>query len=69
MDTKKKNLIPPDVMADLEHAAQCAATGQLPAPEFVRRIADEADKIREEVEQKYGILDIGVPAIRELRDA
>jgi hypothetical protein len=26
------------------------------------------DRIREEIFQKHGILDIGVPAIRELRD-
>ena len=56
-------------MADLEKAAHFAATGQRPSPEFVRRIAEEAEKIHEEVKRKHGILDIGVPAIRELRDA
>jgi hypothetical protein len=69
MATKTKDSIPLDVMADLEKAAHYAATGQHPSPEFVRRIAEEAEKIREEVKRKHGILDIGVPAIRELRDA
>jgi hypothetical protein len=69
MATQTKDLIPLDVMADLEEAARCAASGEPADPEFVRRIAEEARKIREEVKQKHGILDIGVPAIRELRDA
>jgi hypothetical protein len=69
MATQTKDLIPLDVMADLEKAARYAASGQPADSEFVRRIAEEARKIREEVKQKHGILDIGVPAIRELRDA
>jgi hypothetical protein len=69
MATKTKDVIPLDVMADLEKAAHYAATGQPPPPEFARRIAEAAEKIREEVKRKHGILDIGVPVIRELRDA
>jgi hypothetical protein len=69
MSPEKKESIPADVLADLEKAAYCASTGRLPPADFVRRIAEEADKIREEVKRKHGILDIGVPAIRELRDA
>lgn len=61
--------IPADIMADLERAAFCAAAGQKPDPEFVRRIAAEAAHIRAAVKRKHGILDIGVPAIRELRDS
>jgi hypothetical protein len=59
--------IPADVMAELEYAAQLAASGRKD-PAFARRIAEEAARIREEVRRKYGLLDIGVPAIRELRD-
>ena len=69
MATETKDLIPADVMADLEKAARWAAAGQSPDPEFARRIAEEADKVRAEVRRKHGILEIGVPAIRELRDA
>jgi len=69
MASQTKDLIPADVLADLEQAAYCAATGRPPPPDFVRRIAEEAEKIREEVKQKHGVMDIGVPAIRELRDA
>jgi hypothetical protein len=68
MPTPAQALIPSDVMADLEKAAECAASGQRPDPEFAHRIAAQAEKIREEVKRKHGILDIGTPAIRELRD-
>lgn len=37
-------------------------------PEFVRRVQAEAKKVREEIFEKHGLLDVGVPAIRELRD-
>jgi hypothetical protein len=69
MATPIENLIPRDVMDDLEKAARCASTGQPADPEFVHRIAEEARKIREDVKKTHGILDNGVPAIRELRDA
>jgi hypothetical protein len=59
--------IPADVIADLEYAAQLAASGRKD-PAFAERIAEEATRIRAEVRRKYGLLDIGVPAIRELRD-
>ena len=57
----------PDVMADLEYAAELAATGRKD-PEFARRIREEARKVREEILRRNGVLDIGVSAIRELRD-
>lgn len=67
--TPTQELIPADVMADLEKAALSAANGSPPTPEFARRIAAEAARIRAQVQRTHGILDIGVPAIRELRDA
>ncbi len=33
----------------------------------MRRACERMDRIREEIRAKHGILDIGVPAIRELR--
>jgi len=60
--------IPPEVMADLEYAAELAASGRRD-PEFARRIGEEAKRVREQVLQRNGVLDIGVSAIRELRDA
>ena len=37
------------------------------SPEVTHRVHDEAQKISERLRDQYGILDIGVPAIRELR--
>ena len=37
-------------------------------PKIARRIHARAKRIRDEVFQKHGLLDIGVPAIREFRD-
>jgi hypothetical protein len=66
--TKAKEAgIPPNVMAELEYAAQLAASGRKD-PAFAGRIAEEAARIREEVKRECGLLDIGVSAIRELRD-
>lgn len=59
--------IPPDVMADAQVVADCVAAGR-PIPDEVKhRVRAESDCIRAEVLRKHGVLDIGVPAIRELR--
>ena len=59
--------IPPEFLAELQDTAERAAKGLITSVE-----RDEAcknmDRIREEIRKKHGILDIGVPAIRELRD-
>ncbi len=68
MITIESNLIPPDVLADMERAMQLALSSTHD-PEFERRIQDHAEQIRQEVRRKHGLLDIGVPAIRELRDS
>ena len=36
-------------------------------PEAMRRAAERMDRMREETYREHGLLDIGVPAIRELR--
>jgi hypothetical protein len=59
--------IPADVMAELEYAAQLTASGRKD-PAFARKVAEEAARIREKVKRKYGLLDIGVLPICELRD-
>jgi len=61
--------LPPDLQADTEALLAHLTTGQPLDPEVARRIRERGDRIREEVFQKYGLLNIGVPAIRELRDS
>ena len=54
-------------LADLQRAIELLMTGQRD-PEFERRIHAEAEKITQEVREKHGVLDIGVPSIRALRN-
>ncbi|HVA49556.1 MAG TPA: hypothetical protein VNH11_24530 [Pirellulales bacterium] len=60
--------IPAEIMAELQEAADRAAKG-IRDPEAMRRARERIDRIREEIFAKHGILDIGLPAIRELRDS
>ena len=46
-----------------------AALSHVRDPEVMRQACERMDRRREEIRQKHGVLDIGVPAIRELRDA
>jgi hypothetical protein len=64
----KRTEIPPELMAELEDAIRCAASG-VRDPEVMRKAAESMDRLREDVRRKHGVLDIGVPALRELRDA
>jgi hypothetical protein len=66
-DEETETTIPPEVMADLEYAVQLVLTGKKD-PEFSARVRAESEKIREEIFREHGLLDIGVPAIRALRD-
>jgi hypothetical protein len=60
--------LPPDVQADLDAISAAISAGQRPDPEVARRVRERADRNRDEVFRKHGLLDIGVPAIRALRD-
>ena len=60
--------IPPDVLAELQDAAERAAKGTRDA-ESMRKASERMDRIREENRQKFGEADIGVEIIRSLRGA
>jgi hypothetical protein len=65
--TESRPMIPADALADLERAVEIVMTGQRD-PEFEQRIHAQAEKISQQVLEKHGVLDIGVPIIRALRD-
>jgi hypothetical protein len=65
--TEPDSVIPPQVMAELQAAADRAAKG-IRDPEAMLQACERMDRLREEIRRQHGILDIGVPAIRELRD-
>ena len=59
--------LPPDVQADIQAVADSLRTGQPLDPALVQRVRERSEKITERIYREYGLLDIGVPAIRELR--
>ncbi len=65
--TETNSLIPPQIMAELQAAADRAAKG-ISDVEARSKACERMDHLREEIRRTHGILDIGVPAIRELRD-
>jgi hypothetical protein len=67
MRTIENSLIPPDALADLEHAFHLQATGQRD-PGFEKRIGEQTEKIRQEILAEHGVLNVAVDLIREGRD-
>jgi len=66
MSTPEHTGFRPEVRAELEEAIRRAMSG-VRDPEVMRKSCQRMDRMREEIRQKHGILNIGVPAIRELR--
>jgi hypothetical protein len=58
--------ITPELVAEFEEAVRQAMSSRRD-PEAMRRAAERMDRMREETYRKHGLLNIGVPAIRELR--
>ena len=67
MKTTENNLIPPELATEMQEAVENAANG-VRDPERIKRARASMDRIREEIRQQHGVLDIGIVAIRELRD-
>ncbi len=59
--------LPAEICLMLDEAIRHAQTGT-GDPVILQRIHHEAEQIKREVFEKNGLLDIGTPAIRELRD-
>lgn len=68
MTTETKTTgIPDSLLAELQEAADRAAQG-VRDPALMAKASASMDRLREEIRRKHGLLNIGVPAIRELRD-
>ena len=59
--------LPPGVHPDVQAVADAVAAGRPVDPEVARRVHERAVRIRDQIFRTHGLLDIGVPAIRELR--
>jgi hypothetical protein len=64
---EKRSSISPEIMAELQRAADDAAKG-IRDPEKMRKACQRMDKTREQIRQRIGIVDFAVPTIRALRD-
>ena len=67
MENNQVETIPAEIMADAQVVANCVAAGRPVPLDVAKRVHERAEKIRQEILEKHGVLDIGVPAIRELR--
>jgi hypothetical protein len=63
MKTIDQTELDADTQAVIEHAM----TGKPLDPAIARRVRAEGEKVRQEIFAKHGLVDIAVPAIRELR--
>lgn len=69
MDVKEVSTDPADVLADLQAICRQAVGGATSDPELVCRLIRRAEQARQEIVRTFGIQDIGVQIIREMRDA
>jgi hypothetical protein len=58
-----------DTMADLKEVARQAMSGGLLDPALVQRVKKRAQEARDQVRQQFGLQEIGVEIIRQMRDA
>jgi hypothetical protein len=66
--TTTEQIIDHEVTADGEALIQSIMNRTPLDPEVARRIRERAERITEQVYREHGLLDIAVPAVRELRD-
>ena len=67
MNATKASTIPPEVLAELQHAAEQAARG-IRDPEEMERACERMDRMREQMRREHGETNVAVELIREARD-
>jgi hypothetical protein len=60
--------IPSEIVADMQAVADGVSAGKTLDPELVQRIAERSKKVQEELLQQYGVREIAVDLIREIRE-
>ncbi len=68
MNATERDGVAVELTAQLRIAAERAANGSRERARMKLACAN-MDRIRDEIRREHGVLDIGVPAIRELRDS
>jgi hypothetical protein len=67
LNSPKNEFVEPSVRADAEAVMQAFLAGRPVDPDVAHRVQERSRFIREEILRNHGLVDIGVPAIRELR--
>jgi hypothetical protein len=60
--------LPSDLQADTQAVLAHLTSGAALDPEVARRVRERGARITEEIRRRHGVQDIGVRAIRALRD-
>ena len=68
MNTTEHSTIPPEILADMQAVADHIASGTPLDPQVVRRIGERSKQAQEELVREYGVREIAVDLIREVRD-
>jgi hypothetical protein len=67
---EKPQVTDPQADADAAEVLRLVAAGQrVTDPDLRRRVHERAARIRQEILEKDGLVNIAVPSIRELRDS
>jgi hypothetical protein len=66
MNEKPFSTIPPELRAEFDEAVRRAMSGKRD-PEVMRKACEHMDRLRKEIRRQYGVQEIGVDLIRELR--
>jgi hypothetical protein len=66
MPEKPFTVVPAELRAEFEDAIRRAMSGRRD-PEAMRKACEHMDSVREQIRQQFGVQDIGVDLIRELR--
>jgi hypothetical protein len=68
MSTSEHCAISPDVLADLEAVCNQVGTGGVKDPELLHRVHERGEQARAEILRRFGVQEIGVQIIREMRE-
>jgi hypothetical protein len=68
MANQGESPIPADLLADMQAVADAVAAGRPVDPEVARRVQERSKRLTEELRQNYGVLNVAVDLIREIRD-
>ena len=68
MSTTEYSTIPPEILADMQTVADHIASGTSLDPAVICRISERSKHAQEELVREYGVREIAVDLIREVRE-